>query len=407
MLNKLRWRFIFSAMIAIFAVLLILLLTINITNFIVTTNELDNTLQSLSNQSNDLSVPAPRYSPLPRRDIAPSPHEQHSMLFFTVRCNSSGVILSIERNPFLSLSDDEIAETVNNIISEDSSSGYYSGYRYMINENTFGLKISLLGCTIELQNMRNLLYVSCIVTLICVLAVFGLIVAFSRKVIDPYVKNMELQKQFITDAGHELKTPLTSIATSADVLAMEHADDEWIQNIQKQTVRMGKLVTNLVTLSRLDEANPFPEASDFSLSDAVWEIAEPFAALAEAKGKCYQQRIQDELHMHGDKAAIQQMISILLDNAIKYSNVGGNICLEVFRKHKSNVIRITNTCDHIDTVELDKLFERFYRPDRSRSKHTGGTGIGLSIAKATAEAHNGKITVSSCDQESICFTVIF
>lgn len=130
---------------------------------------------------------------------------------------------------------------------------------------------------------------------------------------------MEQQKRFITDASHELKTPITSIATSADIAAMEHEGDEWIANIQKQTMRLARLVNDLVALSRLDEETPFPEKCGFSLSDAVWEAAEPFAVLAKAEGKRYKQRIEEGLVMYGNRDSIQQMVSILLDNAIKYS----------------------------------------------------------------------------------------
>lgn len=406
MLNKLRWRFILSAMTAIFAVMLILLIAINISNYIISTNELDNTLQKLSELSPSTIRPAPNYDHThTENNISPSPERQHSFSFFNVYCFFNGEILSIEKASFISISDENISEITSAVLSKNRTSGYYSGYRYMIQETTFGLKISFLGCAIELQHMRNLFYLSLIVAVISLLAVFGLVAGFSHRAIDPYVKNIEQQKQFITDASHELKTPLTSIATSADVLAMEYENNEWIQNIQNQTVRLGKLVTNLVTLSRLDEENPFPDKSNFSLSDAIWEISEPFATLASVKGKSYNQHIEDDLQLVGDKIAIQQMVSILLDNAIKHSDDDGNIQLNVHQKNNNIIIQVYNTCDHVDSNEIHKLFERFYRTDKSRSKNTGGTGIGLSIAKATAEAHNGKITVSSSDKHSICFTV--
>lgn len=145
---------------------------------------------------------------------------------------------------------------------------------------------------------------------------------------------MEAQKQFITNAGHELKTPLTAISTSADVLAMEHDGDEWVHNIQVQSGRLSKLITSLVALSRLDEENPFPVRTEFSLSDALWEISEPFGSLAQAKGKAYTQDIADGLTVTGDRTAIQQMFSILLDNALKYSPDGGSISLTTQRSGK-------------------------------------------------------------------------
>ena len=216
---------------------------------------------------------------------------------------------------------------------------------------------------------------------------------------------MELQKQFITDAGHELKTPLTSISTSADVLKMENGDNEWIDNIQKQTVRMSKLVKNLVTLSRLDEGVPLPDRTEFSLSDAAWEAAEPFEMRARAQGKSFTQSISPELAMKGDMAAVQQLISILLDNAFKYSDDGGQIRLSVYPQHKNNIIEVYNTCPPDSLGDIDRFFDRFYRADSSR-RYDGGTGIGLAIAKATAQALGGSISAETADGRSIVFKAV-
>ena len=253
--------------------------------------------------------------------------------------------------------------------------------------------------------MKTLLTVSLMVAAASLLLGFALVAAFSKKAIAPYVRNMELQKQFITDAGHELKTPLTSISTSADVLKMENGDNEWVDNIQKQTVRMSKLVKNLVTLSRLDEGVPLPDMTEFSLSDAAWEAAEPFTMRAKAQGKSFSQSISPGLAMKGDMAAVQQLISILLDNAFKYSDENGEIRLSLYPQHKNNIIEVYNTCPPDSLGDIDRFFDRFYRADSSR-KYDGGTGIGLAIAKATAQALGGSINAETADGRSIVFKVI-
>ena len=185
---------------------------------------------------------------------------------------------------------------------------------------------------------------------------------------------------------------LTAIATSADVLAMEHEGDEWVHNIQVQSGRLSKLITSLVALSRLDEENPFPVRMEFSLSDALWEISEPFVSLAQAKGRTYTQDIADGLTATGDRTAIQQMVSILLDNALKYSPDGGSISLTARRSGKRAEIAVSNTVDMSQAIDTSRLFDRFYRADESHSGAVSGTGIGLSIVKATAEAHGGTIS---------------
>ena len=428
MLKKLRRRFILSVMAAVSAVMLILLLIINIANYSVTTEKLDRSIEMLSGMHED-HAPFDDSDPDddldddsddddPEDDQPPMMEpgkmdgrkwfdhgDQDSFRFFSVFCDENGNITDRGKNPFFSLEDTEAEALVPAVLAKGRTSGYYDGYRYLVKETDGGYTLSFMDCSIELENTRNLLIVSVFVAIGSLLVIFGLVTALSKRAMDPYIKNIEQQKRFITDAGHELKTPITAIAASADVLAVEHEGDEWVENIQSQTVRLGKLVENLITLSRLDEENPVIEKSEFSLSDAVWEIAEPFASLAKAKGKEYSQNIQDGLTFSGSKESIQQMVSILLDNAVKYSDDNGTIKLDVAKSHRSIVISVFNTCDIPDISELDRVFDRFFRLDKSRSKKTGGTGVGLSIAKAIAEANGGSIKVSSENGKTILFTV--
>ena len=168
---------------------------------------------------------------------------------------------------------------------------------------------------------------------------------------------------------------------------------------------MSKLVANLVTLSKLDEGAQMPDMCDFSLSDAAWEVSEPFELRAVAQGKKYSRSIEDNISVHGDTAAVQQMISILLDNAFKYSDEGGEIRLSVYKQHKSSVIEVYNTCAEGSLGDISRFFDRFYRADKARSAD-GGTGIGLSIARAVAEAHGGSISAESTDGRSIVFRAV-
>ena len=155
---------------------------------------------------------------------------------------------------------------------------------------------------------------------------------------------------------------------------MEYEDNEWVKNIQSWSVR----------LSRLDEENPFPERAEFSLSDAVWETAEPFTALAHSRSRSYSQNIEDGLTMTGDRAAVQQMVSILLDNANKYTPEDGSISLSARRAGRKNEITVSNTCEGAESIDVTRLFDRFYRADESHSTRIGGTGIGLPHAVAAS-----------------------
>ena len=407
MLKKMRWHFVLSAMAAFGTVMLALLVAVNWWNYSLMAQKQDETLAVLERYSDAGFIPfgATEFAAagLPG---APSAEAQYAIRFFSVRLDNSGQILRISSDYIATVSNSDAAGYASHVLKSEKTSGYYRGYRFLVQKNTDVMDVIFLNSSNELQYIKTLLIVSCIVAACSLLALFGLVLAFSNRAVAPYAISVERQKQFVTDAGHEIKTPLTSIATSADVLAMEHSDDEWVENIQKQTKRLTKLVGNLVLLSRFDEESPFPEKTDFSLSDAVWEASEPFTALAHAKSKEYTRNIEDGLQFCGDQTSIQQMVTILLDNAFKYSDEHGTIQLDVHRKRRNLMLEVSNTCQLPEDLKLDRLFDRFYRGDKSRSSSSGSSGIGLSIARAVAEAHGGKITVQSQDRQNITFRVV-
>lgn len=393
MLKKMRWRFIAAAMAAFCAVLLLLLCFINLWNYHLTTQQQDETLQRLLEVEQLAFEHTDRYGGPPFDRMQKfSPEVPYMIRFFSVHYDAAGAVTEINQDYIASISRETAQEYAAHVLDGTQERGYYSGYRYFISRSTDGVHVLFLNSERELQHIRSILLITVTIAGCCLCVVFVLVVLFSKRAIAPYVRNLEAQKQFITNASHELKTPLTAIATSADVLAMEQEDNEWVCNIQDQAGRLSKLITNLVTLSRLDEEDPFPQRVEFSLSDALWEITEPFLPLARAKGKHCAQDIADSLTVAGDRAAIQQMVSILMDNAIKYSPPGGKITLTARQSGKRAEITVANTCISTDGQDIDHLFDRFFRADRSHSNSVSGTGIGLSIARATAEAHGGTIT---------------
>lgn len=402
MLKKLRRRFIAAAMAAIGAVTLVLLCAVNLWNYKITTDSLDATLDIMSLTGSYSS--GKDYS-LPEFFGGHSSEEMYMTRFFAVYYDQNGKAAGVFRDYIATVSVEQALSYSSDALSSGRERGYYGDYRYRVLGASGGSIVVFLNAVPEQQSMKTLLRVSVIVSLLALLAAFALITAFSKKATAPYMKNMQLQKQFITDAGHELKTPLTSISTSADVLKLETGENEWVDNIQKQAARMSKLVANLVTLSKLDEGAQSPDMCDFSLSDAAWEVSEPFELRAVAQGKKYSRSIEDSITVHGDMAAVQQMISILLDNAFKYSDEGGEIRLSVRKQHKGSVIEVYNTCADGSLGDISRFFDRFYRADKARSAD-GGTGIGLSIARAVAETHGGSISAESADGRSIIFRAV-
>ena len=393
MLKKMRWRFIGAAMAAFTAVVLTLLCFVNLWNYHSVTAQQDEALTRLMEVEDQQTPFSPGRGAPPFDDWSHfSPEVQYSLRFFSVHYDTGGAVLRVNQDYIASLSESDAESYADAVLESGKAHGYKSGYRYLVSTAEDETVVLFLNSERELQTMRSLLWITLAIAAVCLAVVFGLVVLFSRRAITPYLKNMEAQKQFITNASHELKTPLTAISTSADVLAMEHEGDEWVHNIQVQSGRLSKLITSLVALSRLDEENPFPVRTEFSLSDALWEISEPFVSLAQAKGKTYTQDIADGLTVTGDRTAIQQMVSILLDNALKYSSDGGSISLTARRSGKKVEITVSNTVDMAQCIDTGRLFDRFYRVDESHSSAVSGTGIGLSIVKATADAHGGTIS---------------
>lgn len=393
MLKKMRWRFIGAAMAAFTAVVVTLLCFVNLWNYSSMTRQQDTTLDRLLevDGTNDNASPG-KVTP-PFEDMGRfSPEVPYMIRFFSVHLDESGTVERVNQNYIASVSQAEAENYAKTVLAQGRTRGYESGYRYFVSGEGGKTVVLFLNSERELQTMKSLLLITLVIAAVSLGVVFGLVVIFSRRAIVPYLKNMEAQKQFITNASHELKTPLTAISTSADVLAMEYGEDEWVRSIQTQAGRLAKLITNLVTLSRLDEEDPFPLRAEFSLSDTLWEIGEPFPALAQAKGKTYTQDIADGLTLTGDRTAIGQMISILLDNALKYTPDAGRISLSARRTGKRTEIIVANTVDGEQTIDTTRLFDRFYRADESHSGTVSGTGIGLSIARATVQAHGGKIS---------------
>ena len=401
MLKKMRWHFILAAMAAVFIMLAAVLTGINVWNYHTTAKRADQRIQEIY----DFEVEKPAPPEIFNRPVDHDPEAPYTTRFFIVRLDESEKVIDVSTDFIASVTKEEAEEFARNVLKGKRQYGYYKDYRYQIFTENNNYIVIFLNAIMELHSARNVLLISCLAGVGCFLIVFLLVIFLSRRAMRPYIRNIERQKRFITDASHEIKTPLTSIGTSVDVIEMEHGEDEWTQNIHRQTEKMSRMVADLVTLSRLDEENPFPDKTEFSVSDAAWEVAEPFASLAKAQGKNYSQRIEENLTLCGNPDAARQMISVLLDNALKYSEENGTIRLDVYQDRGKIKIEVYNTCVLEDTQNLSRLFERFYRPDNSRSGKTGGSGIGLSIAQAVAEAYGGKIKVRSKDGTSILFQV--
>ena len=225
-----------------------------------------------------------------------------------------------------------------------------------------------LNCETKLTAVRTLALISALACLGGVLLA-GLFVALaSKKAIEPTVRNMEQQKRFITDASHELKTPLTVIATNMDLLQMELQENQWVKSTQKQAAQMRHLVDELVYLSRMEEENAPVAMENLSLDALLQETAEPFAAMAEYQGKEMTVDPEAGLTVRGDRASVQRLVSTLLDNAVKYASPEGKIMVRVRGEGRFAILTVSNDVPQpLSPEQCRQLFNRFYRADPSRN----------------------------------------
>ena len=411
MIKKMRQRVVLASMLAFFAVIALIGISVNLVNYCVVTKNADNTLEAIlrnEENRNDIFMPGnPEENPPMQPFMGfQDPEANYMTRFFILRMDKSGVSW-MGLDYIAAINSFDAVEYGEKIIDKRADHGYIDDFRFIKSESKDSTIIVFLNVSKEKQSMKSLLLLTLIVSAVSLAIVFVLVELFAGRAIRPIANNIKMQKQFITDASHELKTPLTSISTSLDVISMEHGEDEWTENIKNQTGRMTKLVSELVTLSRLDEDMPLPDKEQFSLSNLGWEIVEIYEAQARGKNKKFTAEIDDNIDLYGDKAAVGQLLSVLLDNAIRYSDENGDIRLSIYKKKNKPRIEVFNTCHYDTPPDTNRLFDRFYRPDESRSRETGGTGVGLSIAKAVVTAHGGTISASCPSGETMTIKIRF
>lgn len=326
--------------------------------------------------------------------------------YFTVTVDENGEVTDCDLDRIAAVDEETAEEYTQTAQQKNKTTGFQGIYRCRVTETEDGAKYVFLDCRREISNFRTVLVTTISVSLLGLAAVFVLVVIFSRMVFRPVEESIQKQKRFITDASHEFKTPLTIIDANTEVMEMESGESQWTKSTRKQIQRLSGLVQQLVTLSRLDEEKGLEEKCEFNLSEAVSECVQPYESLAQTREKNLTLNIEENLTYTGDERSIRQLAGILMDNAVKYSSENGNITLTLKKKGKKIFLEVYNDADDLPQGKLDVLVERFYRLDSSRNSGTGGSGIGLSVAKAIVQAHKGKITAENKNGRGLTITVI-
>ena len=422
MIKRLRNRFIRIATLSVAAVMLLLTVILNAANYISTDADQRQTLTLIAENRGTIPITQPdmpdgtQEPPDMPDGITPQPDQSDpgrrggpftaetpfATRFFVLRFQDDGTLVQADLTKIASVTEDDTAVYLNAAVKKGTGYGYCGSYRFYVTDTDDGQHLAIfLDCYQSLRAVRTVLVWSLAADALCTLLVLGLVVLLSRRAIDPVVRSAEQQKQFITDASHELKTPITVIATSLKVLEMEVGRQKWIDKARGQTEKLTSLVNSLVTLSRMDEEESPLKKEPFPISDAVWETAESFTELAASAGHPLTVQVTEGLVCCGDEYAVRQLTSILLDNAVKYAAPDSPITLTLEKSRRGVVLRTANRCEDAAHIDTAKLFDRFYRADPSRT--AGGFGIGLSIARSIAEGHRGSIS-AAVDGDTITFT---
>lgn len=331
-----------------------------------------------------------------------TPETRFSTRFFTVWVDDNGNVLQENIEHISSVSEDEARDYAKRTLNMGRERGWISAYRYKVSETEYGRLVVFVNGEMNKAMTNRLLYTVFFVLAGSFILILLLILFISKKAVKPAAESYEKQKQFVTDANHELKTPLTLILSNVDIVESELGKNEWLDDIRSEGERMGALINQLVALSRMDEDNSNLTMAEFNLSEVASDTVSEFAGLAAEKQKNLITAIQPSIRYHGDEGLIRRLLCILLDNAIKYCDLNGVIQVSIYTKGRYPIITVENSYRNVENEELNRFFDRFYRADKART-FNGGFGIGLSIAKGIARKHRGDIVVYKKDATYIGF----
>lgn len=435
MVKQLQKKFIISAMLAVTILLVVLIGGINVFNYLTTSGDNDRLMEMLcysfetstkwnadttdntqppqsinGTQQNTTDASGNQNNPdFPPQDNGTKPpddkknngfgrHDKNavdSARYAAVAIDKNGNIIRTDVTHISSLTEEEAAAIAEALKNTASGTGTYSGFLYRISETkrAEGKVIILLDNGMQISSFFTVLFISVGAGIFGWLMMLLLVILLSRKTIAPVARSIEKQKQFVTNAGHEIKTPLAIILANTDAMELHNGENKWSKNIRAQTLRLSGLMQNLLMLAKMDESSTKLPMCEFDISTAAEDTVGAFIEPAALKGIMIEQNIKKGIRLSGNRDSIVQLMTVLLDNAVKYTESGGVIRAELYGSEKNITLSIANTCEPIDHPE--KLFDRFYRGDSARTQKNGGYGIGLSVAQAIAELHKGSITAEN------------
>lgn len=315
--------------------------------------------------------------------------------FYTVVISYDGKILEIQNDREDVYSEEYLKKLALNVFKDDKSIGTKDNLLYYVKDKAGYILVTFMDNTLINEGAATLIRYTLIFGGIIIILFFFLSVFLAKKIVKPLEESYIKQKQFISDAGHELKTPVSVISANAEILNRELGENQWLSNIQYENERMGMLVSQLLDLARNENTTPNMEKID--LSYLVSGEILPFESVAFENNLFLDSNITENITILGNENSLKQLISILVDNAIRHSNSKKGVYISLKREHNTASLSVINSGESIPKDKQDLIFERFYRVDTARNSDDKHYGLGLSIAKSIVASHKGNIKVLCYD----------
>ena len=387
MFKSLRKKFIITAVGSVAVVITVLAVALNLINFNKLEEKIDTTLLDASKSQAIAKIFSEDGDDLVITKNSTNPTDYNG--FSIAKVDSDGEIIKAYRDDTLVSNHDALQNKVVQALEKGGTSGFIGSYRYLKVNTEVGNLILFLNCQRELDSFESFVKNSILISIFVIVSVLIMIILISKKVIAPIQETYIKQKQFITGASHELKTPLAIISSNADVLEMENGNSKWTNNIHNQVDRLTSLVNSLVVFSRMEEKDAVERVS-FDLTEVLQSRIADFNELANFQKKYIVTNITSNLNYYGEKESIIQLMDILLENSIKYAPENSDILVSLEKNRKYAILKVSNKAD-VKKGDLSKVFDRFYRLDESRNSNIKGYGIGLSMAQLISEKHKETI----------------
>lgn len=406
MIERLKRRFALLAVLALTALVALMVSGMNVISFLSIVGEADGTLAFMA--ENRGRFPEPGIGGPPELPNGMSPELPYESRYFSVSVSPDGHIMQPETSMVVSVDRDKALEFAQKALDRRRDRGFIGSYRYMRYTEGTNTKILFLDCRRSLEDFTSYLYAGAAMSAVGILVLYLVVLFFIDRILRPVRESNEKQKRFITDAGHEIRTPLTVILANAELLRLELGENESVEDIRSQAQRLSRLTGDLVELSRMEEwARDIPmEELDLSglTEDAVLGFRQGFRA----KGIECERSVEEGITVRGDGKSLSRLLELILDNALKYSPERGRVTVALLARGRFAELTVSNdTAVPVPEEAIPRLFDRFYRADSSRSSETGGFGIGLSVVRSVAEAHSAKVKAGTDGKGRFFLTVSF